>query len=368
MVAASSSSRKRWFVAKPNYQSMRVLFVTRKFPPRVGGMESLSYGLLTGFPEPKTTITWGRSQAHLVWFLPYVFWRVAFTAHRYDVIHLGDAMLSAAGIVPRLLGKKVAISVHGLDLTFRPRVYQAYLKLFLKADAIIANSGSTRKLAEARGLRSVSTISIGVPERYFAVSRASHRDAELEQRREGRVALITVGRLVPRKGAAWFVRHVLPRLSNVLYVVVGEGAHREEIARAAAETAMSDNVWLLGSVSDARLLDLLGSSDVFVMPNIVVPGNVEGFGIVAIEASASGLPVVAARLEGIPDAVVDGENGRLVTAEDADAFVEALSDLVASSDVRSRLGERGRAFTERSYSWPRIIAQYVTLFTELVTR
>jgi phosphatidylinositol alpha-1,6-mannosyltransferase len=334
----------------------------------VGGMESLSHGLLTGFPEPKTTITWGGSQAHLVWFLPYVFWRVAFTAHRYDVIHLGDAMLSAAGFLPRLFGKKVAISVHGLDLTFSLRIYQSYLKLFLKADAIIANSGSTRKLAEARGLSGVSTISIGVPARYFRVSRESHRDAELEQRRAGRVALLTVGRLVPRKGAAWFVRHVLPRLDNVLYVVVGVGAHHDEIARAAAETGMTDNVWLVGSVSDDRLLDLLGSSDVFVMPNIVVPGNVEGFGIVAIEASASGLPVVASRLEGIPDAVVDGENGRLVTPEDAAAFVDALKDLVASAEDRLRLGERGRTFTEQSYSWPRIILQYEKLFAQLVAR
>jgi len=344
---------------------MRVLFVTRKYPPRVGGMESLSHGLLTGFPEPKTTITWGGSQAHLVWFLPYVFWRVAFTARRYDVIHLGDAMLSAAGLLPRLFGKKVAISVHGLDLTFSALVYQIYLKLFLKADAIIANSESTRRLAEARGLRSVCTISIGVSERYFGISRVSQRDAELERRREGRTVLVTVGRLVPRKGAAWFVRHVLPRLSNVLYVVVGVGPHREEIARVAAERGMTENVCLVGSVSDARLLDLLGSSDVFVMPNIVVPGNVEGFGIVAIEASASGLPVVASRLEGIPDAVVDGENGRLVTAEDAQAFVDALTDLVANAELRRQLGERGRAFTEQHYSWPRIIAQYAALFAEL---
>jgi glycosyltransferase involved in cell wall biosynthesis len=161
---------------------------------------------------------------------------------------------------------------------------------------------------------------------------------------------------------------VLPRLSNVLYVIVGVGSDRDEIVRAAAETGMTDNVWLVGSVTDARLLDLLGSSDVFVMPNITVPGNVEGFGIVAIEASASGLPVVAARLQGIPDAVLDGENGRLVTPEDPEAFVVALSDLVASAELRSQLGERGRAFTEQTYSWPRIIAQYSSLFSEILAR
>jgi len=66
--------------------------------------------------------------------------------------------------------------------------------------------------------------------------------------------------------------------------------------------------------------------------------------------------------------VVDGENGRLVTPEDAVAFVDALSDLVSSAELRLRLGERGRAFTEQRYSWPRIVAQYAALFTELMAR
>jgi glycosyltransferase involved in cell wall biosynthesis len=347
---------------------MRVLFVTRKYPPHIGGMESLSYGLLTGFPEPKTTITLGRSQKHLVWFLPYVIGRVALTAHRYDVIHLGDAMLCSAGFLPRLFGRRVAVSVHGLDLTYRRAAYQAYLRAFLRAEVFIANSESTRRLAEARGLGPVRAISIGVPPRYFAVSRSENRDAELEQKRGGRVALVTVGRLVRRKGAAWFVRHVLPQLPNVLYVVIGVGADHEEILRAAAETGTSDQVWLVGSVSDARLLDLLGSSDIFVMPNIPVPGDIEGFGIVAIEAAAAGLPVVASRLEGIPDAIADGENGCLVPAADAAALVHALTGLITDPAERLRQGARGRAYTAQSNSWPQIIQRYAELFAELLTR
>lgn len=344
---------------------MRVLFVTRKYPPRIGGMESLSYGLTTGFPEPKTTIALRQSQKHLVWFLPYVIARVALTAHRYDVVHLGDALLSSAGFLPRLFGRKVAVSVHGLDLTYRPWVYQTYLKLCLRADVFIANSGSTQRLAKARGLEPVCAISIGVSERYFSVSHATHRDAELEQKRAGRVVLVTLGRLVRRKGAAWFVRNVLPRLPGVLYLVIGVGADREEILRAAGETGTSDRVWLVGSVSDARLLDLLGSSDVFVMPNIAVPGDIEGFGIVAIEAAASGLPVVASRLEGIPDAIADGANGRLVPSGEAAAFVAALTELASDSAERLRQGERGRAYTEQHNSWPQIVEQYQAVFRAL---
>lgn len=346
---------------------MRVLFVTRKYPPKIGGMESLSYGLTSGFPEPKTTIALGRSQAHLIWFLPYVIARVALSASRYDVIHLGDAMLSVAGLVPRVfLKRKVAVSVHGLDLTFRPWFYQAYLKLFLRADVFIANSESTKRLAEGRGLSPVRTILIGVPDRYFGVVRGKNRDAELARIAAGRVVLVTLGRLVRRKGAAWFVRQVLPQLSGVLYVLIGVGPDHDEIVRAAREAGVSDALWLAGSVDDQRLLDLLGTADVFVMPNIAVPGNVEGFGIVAIEAAASGLPVVASRLEGIPDAISDGENGRLVAPEDSAAYLSALQDLVSSADERRRQGERGRAYTAQHSAWPRIIAQYVELFAELL--
>ncbi len=344
---------------------MRVLFVTRKYPPRIGGMESLSYGLTTGFPEPKTIIVLRRSQKHLLWFLPYVVLRVAFTAPRYDVIHLGDAMLSVAGLLPRLFGRKVAVSVHGLDLTWPKAFYQAYLRLFLRADVFIANSESTKQIAEGRGLAPVRTILIGVPDRYFGVARGREQDAELARKAAGRVVLVTLGRLVRRKGVLWFVRHVLPQLSGVLYVVIGVGADREEIERAAAEVGVTDALWLAGSVSDARLLTLLGASDIFVMPNIAVPGDAEGFGIVAIEAAASGLPVVASRLEGIPDAISDGENGSLVPPADASSYVRVLQRLLTDAGERQRQGERGRAYTQEHCSWPQIIARYEQLFGEL---
>lgn len=349
--------------------AMRVLFVTRKYPPRVGGMESLSYGLTSGYPEPKTIVALRRSQKHLVWFLPYAMARVALTGFRYDVIHLGDAMLSAAGWVPRALFKRpVAISVHGLDLTFPNPLYQAYLKRFLRAEVFIANSESTKRLAESRGLQGVRTITIGVPDHYFELPRLTRLDDEFERLRAGRAVLITVGRLVPRKGVAWFVRHVLPQLSNVLYVVVGVGPERDEILRAARESDAADKLWMAGKISDARLFELLGTSDVFVMPNIRVPGDVEGFGIVAIEAAASGLPVVAARLEGIPDAIADGQNGELIESGDAQAFIDALTRLLADGAARQQLGQRGRDYTRRHNSWPRIIADYVTAFSAILKR
>jgi len=332
-------------------------------------MESLSHGLTTGYPQPNTLIALRRSQKNLFWFLPYAIARVALTGHRYDVIHLGDAMLSVAGLVPRVLYRRpVAISVHGLDLTWPKRLYQGYLRHFLRADVFIANSESTRRIAEARGIAPVRTITIGVPEHYFTIPRAPSSDPDFERRRAGRAVLLTVGRLVRRKGVAWFVRNVLPKLPGVLYVVVGVGPEHDEIVKAAADTGTTDQVWLAGKLSEASLRDLLGATDVFVMPNIEVPGDVEGFGIVAVEAAASGVPVVASRLEGIPDAIADGENGQLIASGDASGFVSALANLLADTPERLRRGQRGREFTREHNSWPRIIADYVEAFDEIAGR
>jgi phosphatidylinositol alpha-1,6-mannosyltransferase len=207
----------------------------------------------------------------------------------------------------------------------------------------------------------------GVADRFFALQRDPDADAELVRVRRGRVVLLTVGRLVKRKGVVWFVRNVLPRLKNVLYVVVGEGEDRADVERAIAETRTFDDVLLLGKIGEGRLGDLLRSADVFVMPNIVVPNDVEGFGIVALEAAASGLPVVAANLQGIKDAILHGENGMLVEPENAAAFVEAVAALAMDGDARRALGEQARRVTEREYSWPKIVERYEAHFREALS-
>src|SRR5262249_19596440 len=120
---------------------MKVLFVTRKYPPMVGGMEALSYFLTTGFPEPKKIVSLGRAQLHLSWFLPSAPLRVALTAPFYDVVHLGDPVLAVVGVVPRFLFRRpVMVTVHGLDITFESKLYQWYSRRFLRGSAYLAIS------------------------------------------------------------------------------------------------------------------------------------------------------------------------------------------------------------------------------------
>ena len=141
--------------------------------------------------------------------------------------------------------------------------------------------------------------------------------------------LLTVGRLVPRKGVRWLVTEVLPRLAerraDWIYLVVGEGPERQAIAEAARrDQRVAQRVHLLGQISDDELRTAYAAADLFVMPNVPVPGDSEGFGIVHLEARAAGLPVVAADIEGISESFISGEDGWLVPAGDAAAFVDAI--------------------------------------------
>jgi glycosyltransferase involved in cell wall biosynthesis len=176
-----------------------------------------------------------------------------------------------------------------------------------------------------------------------------------------RPVLLTVGRLVERKGVAWFVGAVLPLLPDgAIYAVVGEGPQRDAIAAAAAAGGVAHRVCMLGRVSDDLLGAAYARADIFVMPNIPVTGDMEGFGLVALEAAASGLPVVASDLEGITEALQNGRNGVLVPPGDGAAYARELTALLAMpSEERRVVGTSAAVCTQERYGWDRTARGYV---------
>ncbi|MEM9998405.1 MAG: glycosyltransferase family 4 protein, partial [Bacteroidota bacterium] len=135
---------------------------------------------------------------------------------------------------------------------------------------------------------------------------------------------------------------------------------------AAAQAGVSDRLRLLGRVPEADLATLLRGADVFVMPNVQVEGDMEGFGVVMLEAGLCELPVVAAALEGIQDVVADAENGFLVPPEDPAAFAEQIRVLIRDRELRDLLGERARAYVMASFSWPAVARRTVRHLQDLV--
>lgn len=354
----------------------KVLYITRKFPPMIGGMENFSYNLYKGLSENDEVdiklISLGKKQKNLMWFVPYALFVTLFTASRYDIIFVGDAVLSIIGFITKLFyhHKKVVVNVFGLDITYKNKFYQFYLKIFYKCfDKYISISRETDNLLHKKGNFDSIIITPGVNCSVFKVN--ENKWIEISKRyniSKGDTVLITVGRLVKRKGVEWFVRNVMPffKTKSVKYLIAGTGDQESRIRETISELDLKDQVIMLGRVSDEELASLYNNADIFIMPNIPVKGDAEGFGIVAAEAGANGLIVLASGIEGIKDAIIDGENGFLLESGNADQYYKKISDIMQNCDHYRSLSKKFAGFTNDNFSWKHICGEYVKLFKELI--
>jgi phosphatidylinositol alpha-1,6-mannosyltransferase len=218
-------------------------------------------------------------------------------------------------------------------------------RLVAAADLIAVNSRFTARLAEDAGLgaRKIAVIPPEVDTGRFRPAANDQERGELRRRFgwEGEVITLFVGRLVPRKGLLDLVE-ALPEVPGARLAVAGPG-ERAEIARAAREAGVRDRVTLLGDVPEAELPLLYRAADLFAGPSrdSFAEGDVEGFGIVYLEAAASGIPVLATRTGGVREAVRAGDSAILVPPGDRRALVAAWNRLCADADLRQRLGRAG---------------------------
>jgi glycosyltransferase involved in cell wall biosynthesis len=158
-------------------------------------------------------------------------------------------------------------------------------------------------------------------------------------------------------------------------VVVGEDAteslaHKErllaQIKHQVEQAGLVNHVHFPGKVSDEELAQWYELADVFVLPGIPVAGDVEGFGIVLLEANLHDTPVVATRIGGVPDAVVDGVTGRLVEPENWSAIRDAIAELLQDEELRQKMGEAGCQRAQQDFNWTVIGRKYVNWLTSVV--
>ncbi|MGW0211629.1 glycosyltransferase family 4 protein [Streptomyces sp. NPDC003233] len=171
-----------------------------------------------------------------------------------------------------------------------------------------------------------------------------------------RPVVVCVSRLVPRKGQDTLIQ-AMPRIlaaePDTVLLIVGGGPYEQDLRRMATETGVADSVRFTGSVPWSDLPAHFGAGDVFAMPCRTRRGglDVEGLGIVYLEASATGLPVVAGDSGGAPDAVLDGETGWVVRGGSPEEAADRIVALLADPGLRRRMGERGRQWVEERWRW-----------------
>lgn len=364
---------------------MHILYITRKFPPNIGGMEKAAFELYRALSaQPDTELTLVKYSGPSKW-LPLAYFSLLFEAlykgfrRRPDVIYLQDGILAPLGWFVRiLLRRPTVITVHGPEIAYRNPVAQGLMAPCIAAqDSIIANSSATNDLVEKRVPASKSKlryIPVGISDEFYSTT-TRDKQLKLIARESGlslkelskHKLLVTSGRLVRRKGVRWLVNNVVPKLVEegvpLLYLVAGSGKYRENIEQAILRQDLEDTVLLLGPVSDGVRDALYNVADVFVMPNVPVPGDMEGFGLVALEAATCGTLVVASKLDGIQDAIKHGKNGLLVEPKHAAEYVKVLARELTNPTLEST---EIRTYTLENYSWQVSADAYLTAMKHLV--
>lgn len=325
----------------------RILLITRNLPPLVGGMERLNWHMadeLAKYAEVKVIGPTGSAALKpervslaeaplkpLPLFLMITLLKALWLALRWkpDVILAGSGLTAPiAWLASKLCRARSAAYLHGFDITVKDKLYQRlWVPTFRKIDRIIVNSTPTKGLAFAAGVpeRKISIVYPGVslPE---APQPTESIDAFKQQHGLiGKKILLSVGRLTTRKGLREFVELALPSIvqaePDTVLVVIGEapkdslGAGIQTIGSIQAQaerSGVAGHITFLGVITDKDLLaTAYEAADVHVFPVRHIPDDPEGFGMVAIEAAAHGLPTVAFATGGIVDAVRDDVSGYL---------------------------------------------------------
>lgn len=372
---------------------MRVLFVSHTFPlpgeplSNVGGMQRLAVEQRSALEtHPDVELTSEVLESSSRWtgvrtapFLARLLWRIPALVReqRIDVV-LFSSMVTASlapALRRRLRGTGVVLAATpvGRDVTLPNPAYQRFVPRILAAlDLVLPISRATAAECLARGLGEgkLAIVPCGVStERFPCVDdRVAARARLLQSLRElggepsprAGLLLCSVGRHQERKGFHWFIEEVMPLLpADVVYLLGGSGPMTPRVRAAVERLGLGSRVRVLGRVSEAMLLTLFRGSDLFVMPNIPVAGDIEGFGVVMLEAGLCGLPIVAADLEGIRDVVREGENGLLVTPMDAGAFAAAIESFRADPTRLGQASGLAASSTAARFAWELIVEQYV---------
>lgn len=363
----------------------RILHITRNLPPLVGGMERLNWHIADELSRYAQVELIGPSGAAalrppavpvtevalrpLPRFLLASAWQAVAVARRFQphAVLAGSGLTApAAWLAARACGARAYVYLHGLDAAVQHPVYRAlWHPAIRRMEGVIANSQPTAELARNLGVAAekIRIVHPGVTLPAAPQSASALQDFRQRHQLGDRRLLLSVGRLTTRKGLREFVQHALPAIvqaaPNTLLVVVGDAPAdslrasvqtRASIQAVADAAGIGQHLRFLGVITNPQeLACAYESATLHIFPVRHLPGDPEGFGMVAIEAAAHGLPTVAFATGGIVDAVAEGESGHLVAPGDYPSLAQAALQILA--DDPGAWQTRTSTFAAQ-FAWP----------------
>ena len=314
-----------------------------------------------------------QSLLHLAWFLPFCLLATfcLLLLRRVDVVYFGDGVAGALAPLLRPFFRKTpfVITIYGLEMTYRSSLARrAMARGACACDRVVVISENTRAITATQGVPEdrLAVIYLGVEPLALAAEQEETLRKDFEKQHGIRFGpdrlLLNFGRQVRRKGVAEFLEKGVPLLEpDIRLLIGGKGPEVERIRSIRERLGLQDRVSVLGPLPDDLLAMLRASADLFLMPNIPMATDVEGFGQTQLECMYAGTPVVAFAVDALVESV--GEGGTLVEPGDYQGFADAIHAFYALSPAeRETRRQKARQYVRREYSWERTTDLYVEVF------
>lgn len=318
---------------------------------------------ITRYDFPKS----GSNRLHRYWYRYRTIVNAAKT-HSTDII-ISNCLSGEAHVcwfASKVLNLPYCVFTHGLEIN-RKVGLRGKIKRNLGirgANKVFCNSSFTQGVVKKLGVLPgrIAILPPGISNSFLINStKSSDYDIKEELGLKKKKIVLTLSRLIERKGidktleAIVLVRHEIP---DVVYVIAGDGPYRYTLEELAKKLKLQDNIIFTGYISEDKKAHYYNAADVYVMPNRELEnGDVEGFGIVFLEANAYGKPVIGGRSGGVVDAIIDGKTGLLVNPIDIEEIASAIIRLLSNKGYARQLGFKGRKRVERDFNWEVIVSR-----------
>ena len=300
---------------------------------------------------------------------PELYYLFLFLGREFDIYqcHFGPA--GRVGALLKLAGfrGKFVTTFHGYDVTsyVNQRGPDIYKTLFAVGDMFTYNSEATREKILALGAppEKIVKLPMGIDVEKIDFSPRELKPGEV-------VNILSVGRLVEMKGREFAIKamaEVVKKFPNISYTIVGDGQLRESLEQLIEQLGLGQWIHLLGWVDDEKLNELYKSSHIFLHPSVTAAdGNMEGQGVVLLEAQAHGMPVVATKHNAFVETVLDGKSGILVPERDVQALAGALERLIGDADCWPQMGAAGREHVVKKYDIKNLNGKLLDIYGNLL--
>jgi len=280
--------------------------------------------------------------------------------HSIEAIHCGRCIPEGfvAYLIKKIKGTSYYCYIHGEDVenAATSRSLSWVVSRALKnADLLICNSENSKKLLLAHWNvkeANVQVIHPGVDTKKF-VPAATNLDIRNKLNWHDRPVLLTVSRLEERKGHDMLIRALVDikqRIPNVLYAIIGGGPQEELLKSLVAKLKLEENVLFMSEISDQAMIECYQQCDIFVLPNRDIGRNIEGFGIVMLEAQSCGIPVIGGDSGGTPETIDEGNTGFIVNCDTTAQLIGKVEQLLTDKPLRNNMGENGRIWAHQ-FDW-----------------